>query len=226
MKTKRNLVQELITTPSIIELALRTKFNQDVIPTLMQIIHATPNPTVATELLLDIYEMPDIPKTGLITRQVNSKEDAYRSEVRMTSYDVWSNQVHILYMAPRVISVKLNKQRVEELLPGSPSLSEVYWATKHENPNDILFMDNCPSDIPYEWYNVVQLERIPPTEDDIYAGPDWKESLREQSEVVSLERWHEMVEKWEDLGGVPYKDAGVIPCPHLTSDETADMSEL
>ena len=88
MKTKRNLSKPTVTlTAGIVETALATRFNADTIPTLMEVIHATPNPTVATELLLDVYEMPEIPSTGVISRKVSSNE-VYTSEVKKTSFDI------------------------------------------------------------------------------------------------------------------------------------------
>jgi hypothetical protein len=47
----------------IIEVALTGKFGAETVPSLMEVINITPNPEMATEILLGIYEQPKIPST-------------------------------------------------------------------------------------------------------------------------------------------------------------------
>ena len=47
----------------IIEVALTGKFGPDAVSNLMEVIGATPNPEMATEILLDIYVKPELPNT-------------------------------------------------------------------------------------------------------------------------------------------------------------------
>lgn len=45
----------------IIEVALTSKFGADAVTNLMEVIGATPNPEMATEILLGVYQEPVIP---------------------------------------------------------------------------------------------------------------------------------------------------------------------
>ncbi len=47
----------------IIEVALTGKFGTEAVPSLMEVINITPNPEMATEILLGIYTQPKIPST-------------------------------------------------------------------------------------------------------------------------------------------------------------------
>ena len=47
----------------IIEVALTSKFGAEAVPNLMEVIGATCNPEMATEILLGVYEKPEIPNT-------------------------------------------------------------------------------------------------------------------------------------------------------------------
>ena len=47
----------------IIEVALTSKFGAEAVPNLWDVITATPNPEMATEILLGVYEKPEIPNT-------------------------------------------------------------------------------------------------------------------------------------------------------------------
>ena len=46
----------------IIKLALGLSYPQDKLVALEEIIAATPNPTMATEILLGVYEKPQLPR--------------------------------------------------------------------------------------------------------------------------------------------------------------------
>jgi len=68
----------------IIAAALAAKYNASDVQSLIEIINATPNPTMATELLLGCYEPLTLP-----TRVKNSKGDV----LTMLSRDNWKNEV-------------------------------------------------------------------------------------------------------------------------------------
>ena len=72
---------------NIIKVALLSKFSAESLPSIMEVINATANPTMATEILLGIYEQPEIPETTV-----------YRDTVRtVKSVDYWLDQVHYTY---------------------------------------------------------------------------------------------------------------------------------
>lgn len=74
----------------VIKAALTAKYPSIDISQLMEVINATPNSVIATEILLGVYEDPQIPY-----RQVNNK----RSEGILTfvSYDKWKDVVNYSY---------------------------------------------------------------------------------------------------------------------------------
>ena len=71
---------------SIIEIALSSKFTAEQMPSIMKIIHATPNPDVAVETLLGIYKLPEIPAVpGNLERfQSNVRNITFKSFDKFT----------------------------------------------------------------------------------------------------------------------------------------------
>jgi hypothetical protein len=67
----------------IIEVALAGKFTADAVPSIMEIIGATPNPEMATEILLGVYEKPVLKDTGVRNNVV----------LTLISADYWNNSV-------------------------------------------------------------------------------------------------------------------------------------
>ena len=67
----------------IIILALETKFPNVNLKNLMDVLNATGNAVVATELLLDIYEEPKIPERALL----------YKTPATFVSYDKFKEEV-------------------------------------------------------------------------------------------------------------------------------------
>jgi hypothetical protein len=47
----------------IIEVALTSKFGAEAVPSLMEVISATPNDVMAAKILLGVYEQPKLPNT-------------------------------------------------------------------------------------------------------------------------------------------------------------------
>lgn len=73
---------------TILTVALGTIFPKENIESIMEVIGATPNPDIATAILLGIYEEPVIQSTAV-------KDD---KECYFIKYDKWSNLVHYWYM--------------------------------------------------------------------------------------------------------------------------------
>lgn len=72
----------------IIEVALTGKFGADAVTNLMEVIGATPNPEMATEILLDIYVKPEIP---------NKVVNAQGMEKTAVNVDYWHGTVVYSY---------------------------------------------------------------------------------------------------------------------------------
>jgi hypothetical protein len=71
----------------IIEVALTSKFGADAVTNLMEVIGATCNPEMATEILLGVYEKPEIPNTIF--------ENGTKKTV--VSVDYWDGNVRYAY---------------------------------------------------------------------------------------------------------------------------------
>jgi hypothetical protein len=72
----------------IIEVALTGKFGTETVPSLMEVINITPNPEMATEILLGIYEQPKIPSTVVNEQGL---------EKTATHIDYWGMRVSYSY---------------------------------------------------------------------------------------------------------------------------------
>ena len=77
---------------------------------LMEIINATPNPELATEILCGLYEQPIIPA---MTR----KDSRHNGEVlTLTKYDKWNDRVHYSYMREKTKSVRISDDADKSLI--------------------------------------------------------------------------------------------------------------
>jgi hypothetical protein len=72
----------------IIEVALTGKFGAEAVTNLMEVIGATPNPEMATEILLGVYVKPEIPHTIISSSGV---------EKTVVSVDYWHGDVTYTY---------------------------------------------------------------------------------------------------------------------------------
>jgi hypothetical protein len=72
----------------IIEVALTGKFGAEAVTNLMEVIGATPNPQMATEILLDIYVKPEIP---------NKVVNAQGMEKTAVYVDYWQGTISYSY---------------------------------------------------------------------------------------------------------------------------------
>ena len=79
---------KLKTMQSILTIALGTIFPKENIKSIMEVIGATPNPEVATQILLGIYVEPVVQESAI-------KGD---NACVFKSYDKWSNTVNYTYL--------------------------------------------------------------------------------------------------------------------------------
>ncbi len=84
---------------SILEVALSTRFSAEQIPGLMEIIHATRNPEIASELILGIYKEPTISEHSVINENFCTFD----------SYDKFTCEVAYTYTKPKVKDVYVSK---------------------------------------------------------------------------------------------------------------------
>lgn len=85
---------------SIVTIALSSKFTAEQMEGVLEIIHATPNPEVAVEILLGIYEAPKLP-----LEPVNVKNfDNNKRNIVLSSYDKFNELVSYKYYTMKTVS--------------------------------------------------------------------------------------------------------------------------
>lgn len=84
----------------IIRIALSTKFSEEIIGTLEEIIANTPNAEYATSLLLGIYEEPEIKGHTKLIRDVPRT---------FVSYNPWSDHVTYSYLEEKKKHIYINE---------------------------------------------------------------------------------------------------------------------
>jgi hypothetical protein len=78
---------------SIVTIALSSKFTKEQMEGVLEIVHATPNPEVAVEILLGIYEQPKLP-----LEPVNPKLfDSAKRNMVLKHYDKFNETVSFTY---------------------------------------------------------------------------------------------------------------------------------
>jgi hypothetical protein len=78
---------------SIVTIALSSKFTAEQMEGVLEIVHATPNPEVAVEILLGIYEEPKLPVSP-----VNVKNfDSTKRNIVLSGYDKFNEMVSYKY---------------------------------------------------------------------------------------------------------------------------------
>lgn len=85
---------------SIVTIALGSKFTASQIDSVLEIIHATPNPTVAVEILLGIYEEPVLP---VAPANPQNFERSKRNIV-LSGYDKFHETVSYKYLSMKTKS--------------------------------------------------------------------------------------------------------------------------
>ena len=91
----------------IIEKLLTVTFPTVEINNLLEIVSATPNPEMATEILCGLYEEPKLP----IKVQDNSVD---KKELTLTSYDKWTDKVCYSYIKEKTINGYFPKGTIKE----------------------------------------------------------------------------------------------------------------
>jgi hypothetical protein len=103
----------------ITRLALSLKFNHDDIDSIMEVIKASGNETVATEILLGVYEAPKV-----IERVKDSKYEANKT---LVSYDKFKDEVKYSYNSFIELSAWFLKGQPEDDLSLETSVSQKNW---------------------------------------------------------------------------------------------------
>lgn len=107
MKT-RNLTEQQV-LKSIERVALRTKYSAEQIDNLIEIASATPNPTLAIEIMLDIYVEPTFKQYTLLNNDPNC-------ECKFVRFDKWENKVWFEYTKPDSVDVRIDKDTDTSLI--------------------------------------------------------------------------------------------------------------
>lgn len=89
----------------IIQLALGLSYPKDKLLALLEVISATPNPTMATEILLGVYEKPVIP---------NKVKDSKGVVRLLKSKDDWKEEVNYTFLQPKRIGAYYPKGTLEK----------------------------------------------------------------------------------------------------------------
>ncbi len=105
----------------IIKLALGLSYPQDKLSALQEVISATPNPPMATEILLGVYEKPKLP-----FKVKNSKGDIW---IKKESND-WTEKVQYTYLQNKRIGAYYPKGTVEK------ELNDSNWESKKAKSSD------------------------------------------------------------------------------------------
>jgi hypothetical protein len=85
---------------SIVTIALSSKFTAEQMEGVLEIVHATPNPEVAVEILLGIYEAPKLP-----LEPVNLKNfDSTKRNIVLKYYDKFHENVSFTYHTMKTVS--------------------------------------------------------------------------------------------------------------------------
>ena len=106
-------------TTTIETIALESKFNKENIPALLSVVNATENPQIALEILLDIYQYPDI-----FTVANDSNEQKKRTFV---SFEPIGSQVTYSYYPVTTKEAWFKKD--EENLSEENIVSTKYWSS-------------------------------------------------------------------------------------------------
>lgn len=116
----------------ITKLALGLSYPQDKISALLEIVNATPNPTMATEILLGVYEKPKLPS------KVKTKEGQIRV---MKSTDYWTESVSYNYLQNKRIGAYYPKEVNEKQLNDN-NWESLKCSSNNENCHYLYFTSN------------------------------------------------------------------------------------
>lgn len=106
----------------ILRAALSCKYDEKNIDNLLRVIEATPNPVVATEILMGVYEEPVVGKYPL------KKLPANQVNAVFVSYDVFTNKVTYCYNQETVVTGWIPKdaeKKIENIVSREKALEEL-----------------------------------------------------------------------------------------------------
>lgn len=104
----RNVTEQQVMT-SIERVALSTKYSAEQIDNLIEIASATSNPTLAIEIMLDIYEEPTFKEYTLLN-------DDPKFDCKFVRYDKWTHTVWYEYTKPDSVEVRIDKDTDTSLI--------------------------------------------------------------------------------------------------------------
>lgn len=101
----------------ILKVALRTKFDESQIDTLLLLANETSNAEIAIAMLLDVYTIPIVPKySHMEYKQVNVKADVFVFK----SYDIFRERVTYTYCEYPAHTCYVNSTQLESVLEDLP----------------------------------------------------------------------------------------------------------
>ena len=203
-------MQETITT-----IALKTKFKEEHIPALMEIVQATANPSIAIEILLGIYQEPTLRERAIY------QENNYRYEACLMSFNPWTNEVSHKTLNHVRTDRSLNKDVYTKLIEERPELKDrmtwshyIYALAEDEPEAEIFKFSKDWNDNERTYVGEFKLQKTPLMEEDMFDLPRFTAVYEEKIRTCSRERWEEMCDRYDELGGTPFQDAGVIAMTH------------
>lgn len=143
----------------IIEKLLTVTFPNVNTADLLEIVGATPNPELATEILCGLYVEPKLP----IVVQDNSVD---KKELTFSSYDKWTDRVCYLYIKERTINGYFPKDTIkEDITLDNFKEKQVDWRSGQDQINislktgeSILDSSYCSSS---DWLRYTVVEEYP-----------------------------------------------------------------
>lgn len=91
--------------------ALASKFGTESVDKFMEVVGATPNPEMATEILLGIYEEPKLESVVVYNRAKG--QDQFRT---LISVDFWRDEVCYQYNSERIKYIYIHKDADRSLI--------------------------------------------------------------------------------------------------------------
>lgn len=110
---------------NIIKFALASRFGAENTDLIMEVIVATPNPEVATEILLGLYERPEIHRTDEVLHNASDE----KTNIRYTAYNDFTKEVHFTYQRIIKSSAWFEKNPSGVTITSEEKIiSDKYWA--------------------------------------------------------------------------------------------------
>ena len=120
----------------ITRLALSLKFNHDDIDSIMEVIKASGNETVATEILLGVYEAPEVNEIAPDTK--------YEANKTLVSYDKFKDEVKYTYQSVKELSAWFLKEQPEDERVSESAVSGAESEPETPPPSPLPHYDDFP----------------------------------------------------------------------------------